>query len=176
MPRRSNTPPSDAQHKIIQYIKVNPGCSRKAISKDLGLSLGYIGETIAAYLPHLSKPRPSGDVPSALQAKILKLKKENMNLSQKEIGRILGASRSMVCLTISAYMGHLPKVVPTSYSKKIKEAEDITIRSCLRCGKKHKSTWAGDRYCSECKKQKIESPYLSEYGISFGYKSKSGAV
>ena len=163
---------SEKKDRIVKYINTHPGCTRAGIQKRTGASRSYIDQIISESFPEMRPPPKVPGAPSASQQRALDLKAEHPELTQAEIGRRLGIARSTVSLAICGAYGKLPRETPEHYNKP--EPPSYKLLPCPVCGKDHKSTWAGDRFHTLCRKRNGEAEYMADYEFTTGRKTRSG--
>lgn len=155
--------PTPTEWRILNFAKDHPEMSQKQIAEAVECHPTCVSRAYRLYMPERRKKYEPG-VPTELQAKILEMRKAYPDMRQKDIAKELHVDKSVVSQAIGKYLPGTVRKERNYNARKSDSPKEYTLRPCLRCGKPHKSTWAGDRIHPRCKETMVYQ-YIPDHRV-----------
>lgn|SRR5574343_109070 len=144
------------QAEIVKYADEHPELSQEAIAAALGIGRTSVSRVLVIYRPDRPKLAPGG-IEAKITREIREYKRVHTDMGARAIAEVLGYSKYRVEQAIKG-------MEAASCGRKKKKAVEYTLKPCLKCGKPHKSTWAGDRIHPQCKESMVYQ-YIPNHSV-----------
>jgi DNA-binding MarR family transcriptional regulator len=142
--------------EIVQYADEHLELSQEEIAKHFGIGRTSVSRVLVIYRPDRPKLAPGG-IEAKITREIREYKRVHTDMGARAIAEALGYSKYRVEQAIRGMEAAGP-------GRKKKKAVEYTLKPCLKCGKPHKSTWAGDRIHPQCKESMVYQ-YIPNHSV-----------
>lgn len=142
--------------EIVQYADEHLELSQEEIAKHFGIGRTSVSRVLVLYRPDRPKLRPGG-IEAKITREIRDYKRLHPDMGAQSIADEMGYSRHRVLKALDG-------MERAKAGRKHKEATVYTLKPCLKCGKPHKSTWAGDRIHPQCKESMVYQ-YIPNHSV-----------
>lgn len=142
--------------EIVKFADEHLEMSQEAIAAHFGIGRTSVSRVLAVYRPERPKLQPGG-MEAKITRQIREYKTAHPDMGAQSIADEMGYSRHRVLQAIKDFD-------PAKKGRKVKVESSYTIKPCLKCGRSHKSTWAGDRICPDCK-QSMVYQYIPNHSV-----------